>query len=39
MREYRDGLRVGADAQMNGAVVGLIDAEIAALAHYLAQRD
>jgi cytochrome c553 len=37
--EYRDGVRVGADSQMNGAVVGLSDAQIAALAHYLAQRD
>jgi cytochrome c553 len=39
MAEYRDGRRVGADAQMNGAVAGLSDAEIAALAHYLSQRD
>jgi cytochrome c553 len=39
MREYRDGQRVGADAQMNGAVVGLTDTDIAALAHYLAQRE
>ncbi len=38
-REYRDGVRVGADSQMNGAVMGLTDAQIAALAHYLAQRD
>jgi cytochrome c553 len=36
---YRDGTRIGADSQMNGAVFGLSDAEIAALAHYLAQRD
>ncbi len=39
MIEYRDGTRVGADSQMNGAVMGLTDAQIAALAHYLAQRD
>lgn len=39
MAEYRDGLRVGVDSQMNGAVAGLSDAEIAALAHYLSQRD
>ena len=39
MIEYRDGLRVGADTQMNGAVFGLSNTDIAALAHYLAQRD
>jgi cytochrome c553 len=39
MAEYRDGRRVGADTQMNGAVFGLSDSDIAALAHYLAQRD
>ncbi len=37
LAEYRDGKRVGADPQMNGAVVGISDADIAALAHYLAQ--
>jgi cytochrome c553 len=37
--EYRDGRRVGIDTQMNGAVQGLSDADLAALAHYLAQRD
>ena len=31
--------RAGADTQMNGAVVGLSNAEIAALAHYLSQID
>jgi len=36
LAEYRDGRRVGVDTQMNGAVHGLSDAEIAALAHYLA---
>ncbi len=39
MAEYRDGARIGADTQMNGAVAGLTDAQIAALAHYLSQRD
>jgi cytochrome c553 len=39
LAEYRDGVRVGADSQMNGAMVGLTDAQIAALAHYLSQRD
>lgn len=39
MIEYRDGQRVGADSQMNGAVQGLSNAQIAALAHYLAHRD
>nr|WP_245216919.1 c-type cytochrome [Neoroseomonas nitratireducens] len=39
MREYRDGQRVGVDSQMNGAVFGLSDAELDALAHYLSQRD
>jgi len=39
MTEYRDGNRVGIDTQMNGAVQGLSDADIAALAHYLAHQD
>ncbi len=39
MTEYRDGRRAAADTQMNGAVYGITNAEIAALAHYLAQRD
>lgn len=39
LREYRDGMRIGADPQMNGAVVGLTDGDVAALAHDLAQRD
>jgi len=39
MVEYRDGRRAGADTQMNGAVVGLSNAELAAIAHYLAQLD
>lgn len=36
LKAYRDGRRAGVDTQMNGAVVGLGDAEMAALAHYLA---
>lgn len=39
MAEYRDGKRVGIDTQMNGAVQGLSDADIAALAHYLSHQD
>ena len=38
MTQYRDGTRAGPDTQMNGAVVGLSDANIAALAHFLAQK-
>jgi cytochrome c553 len=39
MAEYRDGKRVGADTQMNGAVVGMSNADLAAVAHYLAHLD
>ncbi len=39
MTEYRDGKRAGVDTQMNGAVVGLTNAHIAALAHFLAHLD
>ncbi len=39
LAEYRDGQRNGADPQMNGAVFGLSDADIAGLAHYLAHRE
>lgn len=39
LANYRDGSRVGADPQMNDAVRGLPDADIAALAHYLAHRE
>ena len=38
MIAYRDNLRVGADTQMNGLMLGLTNAEIAALAHHLAQQ-
>lgn len=39
LREYRDNIRIGADTQMNGLMYGVSDADIAALAHHLAQRD
>jgi cytochrome c553 len=39
LTEYRDGQRVGADTQMNGLMHGVTDADIRALAHYLAQRE
>jgi cytochrome c553 len=39
LAEYRDGLRVGADTQMNGVMHGLTNDDIRALAHYLAQRE
>jgi len=39
MIEYREGRRAGADTQMNGAVVGLSNADIAAIAHHLAHLD
>jgi cytochrome c553 len=39
LTQYRDGLRAGPDTQMNGAVQGLSDADLIALAHYLSHRD
>lgn len=39
MTQYRDGLRAGPDTQMNGAVQGLSDADLTALAHYLSHKD
>ena len=39
MGQYRDGRRIGTDSQMNDAVFGLSDTDIAALAHFLAQTD
>jgi cytochrome c553 len=39
LAEYRDGRRIGADAQMNDAMIGLSDAQIAGIAHYLAHRE
>jgi cytochrome c553 len=38
LAEYRDNLRVGADTQMNGLMYGLANADIRAVAHYLAHR-
>ncbi|MCX8134810.1 MAG: c-type cytochrome [Roseococcus sp.] len=39
LTQYRDNLRVGADTQMNGLMHGLSNADIRAIAHYLAHRD
>jgi cytochrome c553 len=39
LTQYRDDQRVGSDTQMNGLMRGVSDADIAALAHYMAQRD
>ena len=36
--EYRDGGRVGTDTNMNGLMHGLTDADVTALAHFLAQQ-
>lgn len=36
--EYRDGQRVGTDTNMNGLMHGLTDADLRALAHFLAQQ-
>ena len=38
LKEYRDDKRVGSDTNMNGLMYGVSDAEIAALAHYLAHQ-
>jgi cytochrome c553 len=38
LKEFRDGTRPGADTIMSGAVAGLSDADLAALAHYAASR-
>ncbi|UFN48049.1 c-type cytochrome [Roseomonas sp. OT10] len=35
LREYRDGVRVGSDTQMNAALHGVADADLDALAHHL----
>ena len=37
--EYRDGGRVGTDTNMNGLMYGLTDADIGALAHFLAHQE
>jgi cytochrome c553 len=39
LAEYRDNLRVGTDTQMNGVMHGLSNADIRAIAHYLAHRE
>lgn len=36
LREYRDNKRVGTDTSMNAVVYAVPDADLAALAHYLA---
>jgi cytochrome c553 len=38
MREYRDNQRTGTDTSMSGVLYGLSNDDLAALAHYLAQR-
>lgn len=39
LAEYRDNIRVGSDTQMNAVMYGVSNADLAALAHYLSQRD
>ena len=36
--QYRDSQRVGTDTNMNGLMYGLADADVGALAHFLAQQ-
>ena len=38
MKEFRDNPRPGADTAMRAVVIGVTDADIAALAHYAASR-
>lgn len=38
LTQYRDGTRRGSDTNMNAVMYGVTDAQIAALAHHLAQR-
>jgi cytochrome c553 len=38
LTQYRDGTRRGSDTNMNAVMYGVTDPQIAALAHYLAQR-
>lgn len=38
LREFRDQPRAGADTNMTAAIYGISDADITALAHYLARR-
>jgi cytochrome c553 len=37
MKGYRDNTRTGADTTMSGILHGVSDADLAALAHYLAR--
>ncbi|MCW8086963.1 c-type cytochrome [Roseococcus sp. MDT2-1-1] len=39
LTEYRDGVRVGADTQMNGLLYGLTDDDLRAVAHFLAHQE
>ncbi|WP_207540021.1 c-type cytochrome [Sabulicella rubraurantiaca] len=39
LTEYRDGVRVGADTQMNGLLYGLTDYDLRAVAHFLAHQE
>jgi cytochrome c553 len=38
LTQYRDGTRRGSDTNMNAVMYGVTDAQIAALAHFMAQR-
>jgi cytochrome c553 len=38
LRQYRDNQRIGTDTQMTGILYGLTDADLAALAHFMAQQ-
>jgi len=38
LTQYRDGSRHGSDTNMNAVMYGVTDAQIAALAHFMAQR-
>ncbi len=38
LKAYRDSTRHGTDTQMNGVMQGLSDAQVDAIAHYVAQR-
>jgi cytochrome c553 len=38
LTQYRDGTRRGSDTNMNAVMYGVTDAQIAALAHHMAQR-
>lgn len=38
LTQYRDNQRIGTDTQMSGVVYGLSDADLTALAHFMAQQ-